>query len=469
VNINILHEDQVCRFSDTVPGVDNDGDGYANAVEAAFGTDINNAAATPEGLVAADLGISFTDDDDLDGFSDYIEIWLGSDPSSAVSKPTDSTLGYLPSCFDAASDGIKPRLLAFDIATPVVDISNGTGVASFNMTVSDNASGVRRVRVDLISPSGSFATASASFTDFPLVRGLKLDTSAFSAFAEQGIWQISGITLYDEAGNQRSLNTTELIAAGFPTDVDLRNLNSDSAAPTLNNFSVLTPTVDAQPGNAVISFQVDASDDVAGLNSVAITLTSPGGVNVEAVGLYSATTPLTLSAQIDTPTLSSFAEQGSWTITSLLLTDAAGNSSQYAGQLAALGYGTTVNVINTGGDGVAPTLQGFTILTPDVYPASGSARMSFMVSAMDDVSGIEKIRIDLRGPSGQYLAAWGYFFDTTPLSTSAQIDTAVLSNLTERGSWTISQIEIYDAAGNSRVIDTTALGNSGYATSVNVN
>jgi hypothetical protein len=92
-----------------------------------------------------------------------------------------------------------------------------------------------------------------------------------------------------------------------------------------------------------------------------------------------------------------------------------------------------------------------------------------MVSAMDDVSGIEKVRIDLRGPSGQYLAAWGYFFDTTPLSTSAQIDTAVLSNLTELGSWSISAIEIYDAAGNSRVIDTTALKNSGYATSVNVN
>mgnify|MGYP003571017983 FL=1 len=468
IDVSILHEDQVCRFGDTVAGVDDDGDGYANVVEVAFNTDFNDAGSTPEGMNATDLGISFIDDDDNDGFPDYVEIWLGSDPASNASKPTGSTLGHLPPCFDSGSDGIKPRLLAFDIATPVVDISNGDGVASFNMTLIDNASGVRRARIDLLSPSGAFATTSVSFDDYPLVRGVKLDSDSFSAFAEQGIWQISGITLYDEAGNKRSLDSDALTEAGFPTEVDLRNLNSDSAGPSLDDFSVLTPTVNALTGDAVLSFQVDASDDIAGLNSISLTLASPGGVIVEAVGTFADTTPTSLSTQIDSATLSSFAEQGTWTITSLLLTDAAGNSSQYADQLAGLGYDTTVSVTNTGGDGVAPTLQGFTILTPEIFPAGGNARMSFMVSALDDVAGIEKIRVDLQGPNGQYLAAWGYFFDTTPLSTSAQLDTAVLSDLTQEGRWTVSGVELYDAAGNSRRIDADTLRNSGYATGVTV-
>lgn len=467
VTINILHEDQVCHYGDTAPGVDDDGDGWANVVEVAFGTDMNDKGSTPEGMNASDLGVSFTDDDDGDSFLDYVEIWMGSNPNDDSAKPTDSTLGLLPPCFDSGSDGIKPRLLAFDISTPIVDISDGNGFASYSMTVIDNASGVRRVRIDLLSPSGAFHTTSTSFDDYPLVRGMTLDSNIFSEFAEQGIWQITGITIYDEAGNKRSMNTAELTEAGFPTDVDLRNLNSDSTAPLLDNFSVVTPSVNAVGGNAMVSFQVEASDDSAGLNSAVISLTSPGGAVMEAVASFT-DKPTSINVQIDTPTLSAFAEQGAWTITSLLLTDAAGNTSQYANQLTALGYDSTVSVTNTGGDGVKPTLEGFTILTPEVYPASGDARMSFMVAALDDVSGIEKIRIDLEGPNGQYLAAWGYFFDTTPLSASAQISTAVLSHLTQEGSWTITEIEVYDVAGNSGRIDKEGLSSSGYAITISV-
>jgi len=469
VNVKILHEDQVCRFDDATAGRDDDADGYANVIEVAFGSDVYNGASTAEGLNAADLGISFTDDDDSDGFPDYVEIWMGTDPNGSDSKPTDSTLGHLPPCFDSGSDGIKPRLLAFDISTPVVDISSGNGVVSYNMSLIDNASGVRRVRIDLLSPSGAFSTTSTTFDDYPLVRAITLDSSAFSSFAEEGIWQISGITIYDEAGNKRSLNTGELSEAGFPAEVDLRNLNSDNTAPSLDGFSVLTSTVNPVSGNAIVSFYIESSDDIAGLNSVRITLTSPAGVVVEAVETFADTTPTSLSTQIDTATLSSFAEQGTWTITSVLLTDAAGNSSQYAGQLASLGYDNTFSVVTTGGDGTAPSLEGLTVLTPEVFPAGGNASMSFVVSAQDDVSGIEKIRVDLQGPNGQYLAAWAYFLDTTPLWASEQINTAELSDLLQEGVWTITEVEIYDAAGNSSKTNTDALNASGYTSTVTVN
>ncbi len=468
VTVNIVHEDQACRFGDAMPSVDDDDDGYANVIEVAFGTDMNDVSSTPDGLNATDLGISFKDDDDGDSFPDYIEIWMGSDPNGTDSKPTDSSLGLLPPCFDLNSDGIKPRLLAFDISTPVVDISTGDGFVSYHMSLIDNASGVRRVRIDLLSPSGAFATTSSTFDDYPVVRAIKLDSSVFSTFAEEGIWQISGITIYDEAGNKRSLNTVELTDAGFPTDVDLRNLNSDSTAPSLDGFTVLTPTLDPLPGTAIVSFQVESSDDIAGLNSISITLTSPSGVVVEAVETFADTTPTSLTAQIDTATLSSFAEQGAWIITSVLLTDAAGNSSQYAGQLAGLGYDTTVAVVTTGGDGTAPNLEGLTILTSEVFPAAGNATMSFVVSAQDDVAGIEKVRVDLQGPNGQYLAAWGYFLDTTPLWVSEQINTAVLSDLLQEGVWTITEIEIYDVAGNSSKTNTGSLEANGYASTVTV-
>jgi len=468
VEVMILHEDQVCRYSDDAPGADDDGDGWANVVEVAFGTDSHDANATPDGMSETALGISYKDDDDLDSYFDYVEVWMNADANNSASKPTDSTLGHLPPCFDANADGIKPRLLGFDIVNPSINVAGGNSTVDYALTVVDNASGVRRVRIDLLSPSGAYATTAVTFNDFPVARGIKLTSDAFSEFAEHGVWQIEAITLYDEAGNKRTIDTTELAAAGFPTDVNVINTSSDSSGPTLNNFTVLTPNVNAVSGTEVISFQVDASDDIAGIYAIDITLTTPSGVVIEAAGRYSANSPLTLNTQIDTPTLSHFAEQGSWTISSLLLTDGAGNTSQYAGSLASLGYATSVAVTNTGSDSTAPSLTGLTILTPEVFPASGDAQMSFMASATDDISGIEKIRIDLTGPNGQYLAAWGYFFDTTPLAASGQMDTAVLSTLLQDGSWTISQIEVYDAAGNSSKYDTFDLGISGYSTTVTV-
>lgn len=468
VNVLILHEDQVCRFSDDAPGRDDDGDGWANVVEVAFATNINDANSTPVGMSETDLGISYSDDDDLDSYFDYVEVWLGADANDASAKPTESTLGLLPPCFDANSDGIKPRLLGFDITTETVDVSGGTGTVNYAMTVIDNASGVRRVRIDLLSPSGAYATTAITFDDYPVARGLSLSSDVFSEFAEHGTWQIEAVTLYDEAGNKRTIDTAELTDAGFPTDVNIQNINSDNSGPTLDDFSVLTPNVNAVSGLEVISFAIDASDDIAGIHAIDITLTTPSGVIIEAIGRYSDSTPLSLSTQIDTATLSHFSEQGAWTISSLLLTDAAGNTSQHADQLAGRGFDTSVAVTNTGSDGVAPSLQGLSILTPEVFPAAGDARMSFMVSALDDVSGIEKIRVDLQGPNGQYLAAWGYFFDTTPLSASGQMDTAVLSTLLQEGDWTITEVEVFDAAGNSSKVDTIALENSGYSTTVTV-
>ena len=73
----------------------------------------------------------------------------------------------------------------------------------------------------------------------------------------------------------------------------------------------------------------------------------------------------------------------------------------------------------------------------DIYVLSESKRRVDNVEkdTENKTAGIEKIRIDLVGPSGQILTAWGVFSNTYPTFTTATVETAVLSDLTESGSW----------------------------------
>ena len=98
--------------------------------------------------------------------------------------------------------------------------------------------------------------------------------------------------------------------------------------------------------------------------------------------------------------------------------------------------------------------------------------MSFAVTAYDtalnmngnDPSGVEKIRIDITGPAGQKLIAWGYFTDPYPSTATVQIDTATLSTLTQEGTWYVTEVEVFDDAGNSTLYSASDL--IGYPTEI---
>jgi len=468
VSIAVLNQAQACQFDDNHPGFDADKDGYADVLELAFGTDPSSANTTPAGLNAIDLGIDFSLDTDADHFADYIEVWLDTNAHDQNSVPNASTLWGPPLCFDPNSDGIKPRLLGFKLETPVVNVANGDGIARFNLSLADNASGLRRVRIDLTSPSGAFVTASSSFNNHPLIDGVELSSDIFSPFAEAGTWLINTVTIYDEAGNKRSIDNEELGLAGFANELQITNLNSDATTPTLNSFAITTPTVDAITGNAVVSYQVSATDNGAGIAMIQVTMTSPGGVDVEAVSTFP-TYPSLVDAQISSATLSPYLEDSLWMITTVLITDAAGNSAEYGDQLSLMGFGNVVDINNTAGDGQAPILDSFSVLTSSVAPASGNAAMSFAVTATDlGTAGIEKVRIDIEGPNGQYLSAWTFYFTATKLHINTQVDTAQLSNLLQEGQWHVTGVELFDQAGNSRFTSGALLEAVGLDTVVNV-
>lgn len=462
ISVNIISAEQACGTGGAVAGLDTDGDGYVDTLEAMFNTAIDDPLDSPAGLNAADLGIVYNDDDDSDSHKDFVEIWLDADPADENSQPEN----VLDACFDPISDGIKPRLIGFDIVTPTRDIAAGDTTIRYAMTLLDNASGIKRIRLSLVSPTGVFVTTSLSFESHPILTGTLMDNDPLSEFAEPGTWTINSITLFDEAGNRLNLSTTDLSDAGFDTEIEVSNTNSDTTAPTLDNFTIQSTYVYPGTDNDRMKVALELSDDSSGISSARVDFISATGTIVSASQTL-AENPTSTTINLDTGRLSQHLEEGIWTVYGVLLVDAAGNSVQLADQLSTLGFDTTLQVTNPLSDTTAPTFSALSILTDEIYPANGDARMRFAVTVADN-AGIERIRIDITGPSGQIIYAWGNYESNYPLSAIAEVNTSTLSSLLEEGTWTINALEIFDDAGNSTLLDSNDLVNQGYPVTVEV-
>jgi hypothetical protein len=317
-----------------------------------------------------------------------------------------------------------------------------------------------------------YLTTSASFTNYPLLTGLQLSTEPLNEYAEEGEWEISGITLFDEAANRLDITTDDLLKAGYSTTVEVANLNSDTGAPVLDGFSILTSDiVYAGTEDKRMSVSLTLSDTRSGIASARVDFISASGTVISASKTLS-DYPTTTTIQLDTNILSSHLEEGIWTVHSVLLVDAAGNSVQRVDEMTTRGFSKTLSVTNPNTDSIAPTVESFSVLSQTAYPLSGDAKMSFAITAYDtatningnDPSGIEKIRVNITGPAGQIITAWGYFTAPYPSTLTAQIDSSVLSALTQQGTWNVTSVEVFDDAGNSTLYLQSDL--SGFPTSI---
>jgi uncharacterized repeat protein (TIGR02543 family) len=152
---------------------------------------------------------------------------------------------------------------------------------------------------------------------------------------EDGIWRVDRI----DAGLENEdrilvYNTVDLpsyavYAYDFsPLDVTVTDsTGADVTRPELHGISVLTKEV--YPGSA-IKYQVDASDDMSGIESISITLHSPSGKELKKDAKYSQDQKV---YELTIPTDSDL-EEGNWTIYSVALWDFKMNFVNYINRLS---------------------------------------------------------------------------------------------------------------------------------------
>ena len=173
----------------------------------------------------------------------------------------------------------------------------------------------------------------------------------------------------------------------------------DNVPPALFGFSILTPVVDATPGDATARFALTAVDNAAGIVEVNILLESPTGTTLAGTATFD-DKPLVAYVEFESDTFSQYAEAGTWTLKTLTVIDSVGNGLYFSTEdLASRQYATTLEVINNNPPNTI-TLGDFQILTPNVDVCSEEVA-SVQAVATSDYLGIARVAVRLRSPSGE--------------------------------------------------------------------
>ncbi|WP_455203864.1 tandem-95 repeat protein, partial [Kaarinaea lacus] len=217
-----------------------------------------------------------------------------------------------------------PVLESFQVLTPAVDICNGSDVASVQVVTSDDLTGIARVAVTLQSPSGdAFNWGEIIRNDAPTSLTATINSNAFRVFSETGSWQVSELTISDDAGNILALDTAALQLLGYSTAVEVSCTTPPANGPTaLNNFDIPTINVDVRSADPRARFDVDIAD-LAGVTEISVVLEGPSGQRMTLP--YSVLgSPVSTAVSFYTNPFPLYAEPGPCVVYSLTIVDGAG-------------------------------------------------------------------------------------------------------------------------------------------------
>ena len=128
----------------------------------------------------------------------------------------------LPINLYAQEDTTPPSVLSFSFTPTTVDISTSPQTFTSTMRITDDISGFNWSSVYFRSPS----LGQSVVGQFGLISGDELDgmyeaSLTIPLFSEAGIWRVSQLIAGDNTGNNTSFNESDLIALGFPTELEV--------------------------------------------------------------------------------------------------------------------------------------------------------------------------------------------------------------------------------------------------------
>lgn len=149
--------------------------------------------------------------------------WPGASPTrvTVTSNPADTTLPVI------GSAGVSPSL---------INTSSGDRSVDFTLALRDDLSGLGPLQIGNVlycfaygffySPSGQQSRTACLYNDAQLIAGTRLNgtwkTSVFfPQYSEEGTWNLTVLSVRDQAGNFRYLNAADLAAAGLATQIQV--------------------------------------------------------------------------------------------------------------------------------------------------------------------------------------------------------------------------------------------------------
>jgi len=401
----------------------------------------------------------FKPDTDGDGFEDGQETAAQTDPNNPAATP-----GF--------EDIVPPTIASLGVQPATVEVSNGPVTAKFSARFRDAISGVSWWSATFAN-SVNGQTLSVGTWPAAQIQGSKWDGTHVAdlvvpRYALAGAWYLQRLHLTDEANNSLFLEVADLTARGLSANFAVVNTDVDSTPPQISLLEVSPAAANVNGQSADLVVRVRVTDAQAGVNHWDLVwepLSGSGRLSAfggswnrisgnEQDGVYETTV-----------TLPAYAAAGPWNLTTIRLTDLAGNTANLGStEIGLLGLQRPVQVTNPQVDSVGPQLAEVELLPPAVDVSQGAATTKIRLRITDNLSGLQTGNFFLKSPvQNQY--AVGSFMSATPLTGTSQDGIyeveVTIPRYAENGIWRLAYAYVWDATGNGTFLDPTSLEASG--------
>ena len=393
-------------------------------------------------------------------------------------------------------DSLPPSIQSFSLDSTSLDPSQpGGAFLSVALRLSDNLSGFNSGYIRFRSPSsGQIHTISLSLDNLQgstLAGTLYASRKLYPAMTA-GSWELDSILLGDKAGNSLYKSSTFPDWSTFLSSSGITQTSfqvaygpnpapgpgPDSLAPTIQGFSLVSSSLDpSQPGGALLSGRLSFKDDVSGFDRGYVEFSSESGQFINLFFGYPVGGGHIISGTelsgvaFASAQLNATASAGMWRLSSVWLSDKAGNSlyktsrnsSDWNSFLSSSGITQTSFQVaygpnpapGTGPDSLAPTIQGFSLDSSSLDPSQpGGAFLSGRLSFKDNVSGFNMGYLRFSSDSGETTSLYfGYWKQINIISGSELSGVAFASSqlaaTAAAGTWRLTSIYLSDKANNS--------------------
>ena len=300
-------------------------------------------------------------------------------------------------CFMAIADTTKPVLTSLDFAS-TVDVTTGGKYVTFTAGATDTGLGVSSVSV-IFDQSwqgqyGNDSSFSAHDSNDSFSDGVSSSQEYIDSTSGAGTYNITGVYIYDKAGNYSYYTAADLKSLGIATSFEIDSLNAvDTTTPVLTSLDFAS-TVDVTTGGKYVTFTAGATDTGLGVSSVSVIFDQSWQGqygNDSSFSAHDSNDSFSDGVSSSQEYIDSTSGAGTYNITGVYIYDKAGNYSYYtAADLQSQGIATSFEIIDKYA-GVTATVTSAAVVAEGV---NGSFSPSLTLHAVGNYIGQVSLTFD---------------------------------------------------------------------------
>jgi hypothetical protein len=366
---------------------------------------------------------------------------LPSEAGAASPEASRTPEEETPAGSDASSDRTPPVLGPLRFEPAVVE---GGSATTLTIQATDTLSGVKSVRGEIQSPSGS--------ATLPIGLQETQDGHSFTYVmnippaAETGVWFVKWLHLTDVANNSALIQAASARLAPPGGTFSVSSSESDSIPPDVVEVSFDKEEIEDEDWNLI---RVEVRDDLSGVASVTGACRSPSG---------SALIPFTCALNAESGLwegnimLPESAACGVWSVQQLSAKDKAGNTTHLTAESRTLGHVGFTVAPRANCDSSPPTLDGFA-LSQTIVPGDVATEILVSATVHDEGSGAASMTGWFEGPVSEGGQPTKNYFNCTPDPENPEAPwtgKVLVPQFAPKGLWKVRVIRLEDKARNAR-------------------